>query len=65
MIELKKVELRDVNEIKTLKDRPLTSSLTIMIDRHTSETRFITVDHEREATNFEIYTYTTRKLNSF
>lgn len=36
-----------------------------MIDRRTSETRFITVDHEREATNFEIYTYTMRKLNSF
>lgn len=59
------MELGDVNKIKTLKDRPLTSFLTIMIDRRTFETRFITVDHERDATNFQIYTYTVRKLNSF
>lgn len=41
------MELRDVNKIQTLEDRPLTSSLTIMIDRRTSETRFITVDPGR------------------
>jgi len=59
VIELKICEVaRGVNKIKTLKDRPLTSFLdNYLIDRRTFETRFITVDHEREATNFGIYTY--------